>query len=255
MRRFAILTTLILSGTLAFAQDKGAAAGGPKVKSKAEGEAIMALQKAQQAGDADAVIKASDELLTKFADTDFKAYTLGVEADAYLQKGDSAKAIVYGEQALEADPSSYTSSILLANVYAATTRPTDLDKEEKLKKAEKYANDGLALVAKAPKPNPQITDAQWDEAKKSEQAQAYQALAAVAVVRKKYDDGIAQYQKAIDLTGDPIMMIKAGRALLDAKKPAEAIAFFDKAAAAPNATAQAKQIAESDKKRAQSMQK
>lgn len=250
MRRFAILTVLSLAGTLAFGQVKQ-----PKVKSKAEGQAIQALQQAQQGGDPDGIIKAADELLTKFADTDFKAYTLGVEADAYEHKEDHAKAIVYAEQALAADPSSYDSNILLANIYANTTRPTDLDKEEKLKKAEKYATDGIKLASEAPKPNPQITDAQWDEAKKSEQAQGYQALGMIAMVRKKYDDAMTNFQKGIELNPDPIIMIRAGRAMLDAKKPAEAITWFDKAAAAPNANDQVKNIAASDKKRAQSMQK
>jgi tetratricopeptide (TPR) repeat protein len=248
MRRFALLTIFMLAGTLAFAQAK-------KVKTKAEGEAVMALQKAQQAGDPDGVIKAADDLLTKFADTDFKAYILGVEADAYEHKGDHAKAIVYGEQALAADPETYDADILLANIYANTTRENDLDKEEKLKKAEKYANDGIAAAGKAPKPNPQLPDDQWEQVRKSEQAQGYQALGTIAMVRKKYDDAMAAYQKGVELDPDPVIMIRAGRAMLTARKPAEAISWFDKAAASPNATAQIKEIAAADKKRAEALPK
>ncbi len=42
-----------------------------------------------------------------------------------------------------ADPMDFDADNLLANVYALTTRDTDLDKEEKLAKADKYAHDSL----------------------------------------------------------------------------------------------------------------
>ncbi len=249
MRRFAALAITLAAGSvLAFGQ-------GRKVKSKDEATAIVALQTAQQSGNADAVIKAADDLVTKFADTEFKAYALGAEAEAYEQKGDHTKAIVYGEQALTVDPNAYTTDTLLANIYANTTRDTDLDKEEKLKKAEKYAHDAIASVTAASKPNPQVSDAEWENVKKSEQSQAYQALGTAALVRKKYDDAMANFQKGVDLNPDPIIMIRAGRALLSAKKYDEAIVWFDKAAAAPGGTEQIKSIAASDKQRALAMKK
>ncbi|MDP9169625.1 MAG: hypothetical protein M3N54_03315 [Acidobacteriota bacterium] len=248
MRRFAALTLILFAGTLAFAQ-------GRKVKTKDEATAIHALQQAQQAGDPDGIIKASDDLVTKFADTEFKGYALGAEAEAYETKNDHSKAIVYGEQALAADPGLFSTDTLLANIYANTTRDTDLDKEEKLTKAEKYAHDAITTVVAAPKPNAQVSDSDWANAQKSEQAQAYQALGTVAVVRKKYDEAMANFQKGVDLFPDPVIMLRAGRAMLNARKPDDAIVWFDKAAAAPNATDQIKSIAASDKARAVSMKK
>ena len=62
-------------------------------------------------------------------------------------------------------PRLITTDTLLANIYANTTRDTDLDKEEKLTKAEKYAQrrHGQPWLA-APKPNPQLPDdAEWDK--------------------------------------------------------------------------------------------
>jgi tetratricopeptide (TPR) repeat protein len=248
MRHFAALTLMLFAGTPAFAQGK-------HVKTKDEATAVQALQQAQQAGDPDAIIKACDAIITKFADTEFKGYALGAEAEAYEQKGDHTKAIVFGEQALVADPGAFSTDTLLANIYANTTRDTDLDKEEKLTKAEKYAHDGITGVMAAPKPNAQISDADWATAQKSEQAQAYQALGTAALVRKKYDEAIANFQKGVDLNPDPVIMIRAGRAMMTAKKPDEAIVWFDKAAAAPNATDQIKTIAAADKTRAQAMKK
>lgn len=248
MKSLTAITLIMFAGTLAFAQGK-------KVKSKAEAEAIQAMQQAQQSGNPDAVIKACEDLVGKFADTEFKGYALGAEAEAYEAKNDHTKAIVYGEQALAADPGAFTTDTLLANIYANTTRDTDLDKEEKLTKAEKYAHDAITAVQAAPKPNAQVSDADWASAQKSEQAQAYQALGTVAVTRKKYDEAMADFQKGIDLSPDPVIMLRAGRAALVFKKPDDAIVWFDKAAASPNADDKIKGIAASDKARALAMKK
>ena len=72
--------------------------------------------------------------------------------------GTSTKAIIYYQQALEANPKDYNAMLMLAAETARTTREFDLDKEEKLAKAEKYAKDGMALIPSAAKPNPQFTD-------------------------------------------------------------------------------------------------
>ena len=58
---------------------------GPKVKSKAEADAVQALFSARSAGP-DAIIKAADDLVSKFADTDFKEIAYTLEATAYEQK-------------------------------------------------------------------------------------------------------------------------------------------------------------------------
>jgi predicted Zn-dependent protease len=64
---------------------------------------------------------------------------------------------------------------------------------------------------------------------------------------------MTNYQKAIDLTPDPLIMIRAGRVMLAANKPDDAITWFDKAASAPNSDARVKQIAAQDKSRATQM--
>jgi tetratricopeptide (TPR) repeat protein len=69
-------------------------------------------------------------------------------------------------------------------------------------------------------------------------------------VRKKPDDAIADFEKALALNPDPVLMLRAGRALLVAKKYDDAIGWFEKAEAAPDSTAQIKSIATADKARA-----
>jgi len=246
MRRFAILTAVLTVAAIqAFGQAKQL-----KVKSKKEGEAVNALISAQ---DPDARIKAADELITKFSDTDFKAYALYLEADAFAQKNDNEKTIVYGEQALESDPKNYQASVLLARTYATTTKNTDLDKAEKISKITKYANDSLELLKTAAKPNAQLTDQQWTDTKNDFAGQCYFALGVAAAYSNKMDDVTANFQKVAEMDADPTDLIRAGRVLLELKKWEAAIVWFDKAAGAANANQQIKDIAAKDKARAQAM--
>jgi tetratricopeptide (TPR) repeat protein len=250
MRRYAIFAAVLLAGTVAaFAQP--AAPGGKqmKPKSKAEETAIRALLAAP---DLDSRIKAADELITKFADTEFKSFALYTEADSYAQKGNNEKAIVYAEQTLEADAKNYQAQVLLAKLYAQNVKPTDLDKQEKLTKAGKYGTDALATIAAAEKPNPQLTDAQWTEMKNDLTGQAHFALGVVAAYANKMDDVTANFTKVAELDADPVDLIRAGRVLMDLKKPAAAIPWFEKAAAAKDIQPQVKQIADSDLARAKS---
>jgi tetratricopeptide (TPR) repeat protein len=246
MRHFTPVALLALAGTQLFAQKQ------LKPKTPKEGQAINAILQAQ---DPDARIKAADELIKNFADTDFKAFALELEAESYLVKGDNDKAIVFGEQTLEVDPKNYQAAVLLAKAYAITTRVNDLDKEEKLTKAVKYANLTLELIKTAEKPNAQLPDAQWTEVKNDIMGQAYLALGISAAFHNKMDDVTADFQKVSELDSDPTDLIRGGRVLLDTKKYEQAVTWFDKAASAPNANAQIKDIAAKDKARAQAMVK
>jgi tetratricopeptide (TPR) repeat protein len=230
------------------APDKSAA--GPK-RSKGEIAAINAMLMSQTPDDR---IRTADELITKFADTDFKAFALYQEADAYEMKSNHDKAIVFAEQAVAADPKSYDALILIANVTASQTKDTDLDMAEKLSRSEKAANDGMETLKTISKPTLfQLTDAQWDNNRKISESQGWQALGTIATVRKKPDEAIADFEKALALNPDPVLMLRAGRALIVAKKYDDAIGWFEKAEAAPDSTAQIKSIATADKARASVM--
>src|ERR1043166_1993711 len=100
------------------AQQKGPAGGqgkqaqqGPAPKSQAEAQALQALFAAQ--GNPDAAIKAADDLLTKFADTDFKEIVTYMQAVAYEQKGDSDKAMIYAEKTLDVNPKNFQASLMI----------------------------------------------------------------------------------------------------------------------------------------------
>ena len=101
-----------------------------------------------------------------------------------------------GEAALAADPKSYETMLLLSEIYSRSTRPTDLDMDDRLARSDKYAKDAMAEVTKAEKPKPDIADADWAGLKQGETQRAWVSLGLSAVLRKKYDEAKADFDKA-----------------------------------------------------------
>jgi tetratricopeptide (TPR) repeat protein len=218
----------------------------PQPKSPKEIEAIKAVQAAQTADDR---LKAIDNVLTKFADTEFKPMLLQMAMQTAQQKNDFAQTTFYAQQILDSDPKNSFAEVTLAGEIARHTREFDLDKEEKLVKAEKLANETIANAPNQPKLRPDIPDEQWNATRKDLGAQAHETLGMIANLRKKYDVAIQEYTTA--LTGasapDPATYVRLGQAYIDAGKLDDASAAFDKAINSPNANAAVKQIAQGKK--------
>ena len=244
MRYVALFAICLAASSAVYAQKK-------PVRAKPSKGEVTALNTMLQAQSPDDQIKAADDFVTKFSDSAFKDLALYTEADAYEAKNNHEKAIVYAEQTLDVNPKNYDALNLIANVLANQTRDTDLDMAEKLSRAEKSAKDAMDAIKTAEKPAGfTLTDAQWDLRKKSAESQSWQALGTIALVRKKTDEAVENYNKGLALNPDPLIMLRAGRALLAAKKYDDAITLFDKAAASPDSSPQVKNIANSDKARA-----
>lgn len=242
MMRLAIAAICLCAARAAFAQENANPA-----KSAAEAAAVQAMLQAQTP---DAQIKAADELIAKYSTTNYKAYALFTEAGAWEQKGDHARAIASCEKALAADPKYFDAEILMADVITSNTGDSDTDKADKLARAEKAARHALDAIKTAPKPRLfQMTDAEWASMKNSSASQAWQVLAVAATIEKKADEAIADYERGLALTPDPGLMVRAGRALEGFQKYDDAVGWFDKAIASPNADAQLKDIAAKDKTR------
>ena len=245
MKRMILTGALALAAGVSSLMAQAAPPKAPAPKSKDELAAVQALFTATRNGP-DATIKAAEDLLTKFADTDFKDVALFSEAQAYQQKRDAGKAQVYAERALEANPRNFQATLMLAELLAQNTRENDLDKEEKLGRSEKYANETIQLVKAAAKPNPQIPDQQWEDAKKDLTAEAHNALGLAALVRKKYDVAAAEFKTAADgsSTPEPTFLVREASALQLGGKNDEAIAICDKVMADSSILAQIRQVSQ-----------
>jgi tetratricopeptide (TPR) repeat protein len=218
----------------------------PNTKSADESQAVMTLMHAQ--GNPDETIKAADDLVTKYADTFYKETALLLEANAYEQKGDLAKAQVYGEMVLKVNPKNFQVTNMLGDMIVQQTHDTDLDKEQKLASAEKYYDSTIEDLKTAEKPNPQLTDAQWEDGKKYLVAVAHNGLGMVALTRKKYDVAITEFKSASDGAPDePAFQVRLASAYQQSGKNDEAVAICDKLLADPQLHPRIRQVAQSIK--------
>ncbi|MGE5568382.1 MAG: tetratricopeptide repeat protein [Rhodospirillales bacterium] len=237
------------------AQTQAAPAGGspvakqPSVKSQAEGEALQAIF---QTTDANSRIKAADEFVVKFADSEFKPFVLMVAAETYRQMNNYENTVIYGERVLEADPQNYMAMLLLASTIAQRTREHDLDREEKLGRVEKYVKTALDLIEKAPRPRPDVTDDQWNQAKADFKAQAHEAMGMAAIARKNYPAAITELKTAIEMspTPDPATQVRLGAVYNLAGQYDNAIATLNQVMATPDLHPQIRQIAQAERARA-----
>jgi len=238
MKTKSLIAALLIAGTLAMGQ---------QVKSKKEAEAVQAVLGATTP---DQRIAAADNLLSKYKDTEFKSIALQMAGEAYSQKGDGPNAIVYGDRAIEANPHNFQALLLVSSQTARMTKEFDLDKDEKLKRATKLANDAITAISAAEKPNPQLTDEQWTGIKKDLTADAHETLGIIATIDKKWDAAITEYQAAIDGATTPsyTAMVRLAAVFNNDKKYDEASTVADKViAGAPD---NLKKIAQQEKLRA-----
>jgi tetratricopeptide (TPR) repeat protein len=243
---------VIISGVLALTMGLAGLVAQKQLQPKSKGE-LEALQAAFGAQDPTAKIQACENVLTKYADTQFKPILLLMIAQSYQQKGDADNAQIYAERVLkEGDPANYQAKIMLAELIAQRTKEFDLDKDEKLAQVDKYANGAIEDLKTAQKPNPQLPDDQWEAVKKDMTAQAYQALGMGAMLRKKYDVAITDFKTAVDVasTPDAATEVRLASAYNAAGKYDDAIAMLDKVMAAPNVHPAIKQFAQAERVRA-----
>lgn len=217
-----------------------------KVKSQKEQQAILAVQVAK---DSDERIKAIENVLTNFADTEFKTVLLQMAVQTEVDKGDYAQTVFYADRLLKADPKNAFALITLASETARHTRENDLDKDEQLTKVDKWAKDGIEAAKTTPKVRQDVSDADWEGYRKDLQAQGYVALGMADVLRKNADGAINNYKQSLMLgsTPNPATMVRLAQVYMSVGKLDDANFTLDKALSTPNIAPQIKSVAENFK--------
>jgi tetratricopeptide (TPR) repeat protein len=225
----------------------------PAIKTQEE---LNGLQAILTAASNQARIDAVDAFVEKFPKSEWLGFALQLGAVSYQQMNDYENLMIYGERALEADPNSYQVMLAMATALAQRTREFDLDKEEKLSRATELANDALKTLSTALRPNANITDAQWEAAKNDLTSQAYEALGMVAMIRENYEEAVDQFKKSIDMNTNPVPVtqVRLGSAYINLGNYGEAMATLDAALANPELQGQARELAQTQRDRAEKMQ-
>ena len=224
-----------VAGSLALAQ---------KPKSNKERDAIIAVQNALTP---DARMEAIENMLTNFADTEYKAILLETAIDMALQKNDPVQTTIYAERLLEADPKNLNAISTLATVTGNGIRENDLDKEDKLKRVDELTGQCLKIGPEATNPNKLRTDEVWEQTRATYLAGCHEAVAATAILRKKPDVAVSEYQASLAARKDPATMVRLGQVLSVTKRYDEAIAMFEQAQNFPDVHPTIKQVASNER--------
>lgn len=215
-----------------------------KPKSQKEVQAITAVQVAATPDDR---IKAVENVLTNFADTEFKVALLQIAVQAEEQKNDYAQIVFYSDRLLKADPKNTFALVTLASETARHTRENDLDKDEQLAKVDKWAKEGIEDAKTMPKVNANETDADLEKDRKDMQAQAYVAMGMADLLRKNYNGAIDNYKLSLNIqeaNPNPATFVRLAQVYMSTGKLDDANFALDKAINTPNVPAQIKQVAE-----------
>jgi len=235
-----ILTGLVLMASV------GGVMAQIKPKSKEEAEAVQALAAAESQSP-DAVIKAAEDLLAKFADTEYKEVALLMEADAYQKKGDYAGAEITDQRVLEANPKNAQAAMQLGELIVQHVRENDLDKDAQLAKAEKDFDLAMSNLDSKPAV---VTEDKWEAAKKQMRAEIENDQGLVALARKNYDTAATQFKKADDIDPQPAYQVRLASAYQQGGKNDDAIAICDKLLADPQLHPTIRRVAEAVKTKA-----
>lgn len=247
LRSAAYATALFAAVIPVFAQQQ--AAQTPKPKSQKEVQALQKVQAAAQQNNPDAEVQAINDVLENFQDTEYKNMLLTMAMDAEARKGDYEQTIVWGERAVQADPSNIQAFDTLAQDIAQHTRDTDLDKDKSLQKVKDYANKALDLLKTASAPPAGVPPEQWPDLKKDLTAQAHEALGMAAAVNKQYPEAVNDLKTAAaeGSKPSPVTMARLAQAYNGAKQYDDAITNADKVLAMADAPAAVKQFAQQQK--------
>jgi tetratricopeptide (TPR) repeat protein len=218
MNRFLRISAIVLAcASLMFSQ---------QAQSQEELDAALAVQ---NASDPNARIAAAQTLLIEYKDTEFKEFANLMLMASYQELNDLENMVMYAEQTLAINPSNVEVLLELAYTIPSRTREFDLDKAEKLSRAEGHATKALALIPNLTKLDPNLPDNQWLNIKKDYMSRGNESLGVIESKRENYDAAVSLLQKAIDGAPQAIAMTyyHLADAQLGAGKKAEAIAAIN----------------------------
>src|SRR5580698_6172639 len=198
-----------------------------KPKSQKESQAILAVQMAKTP---DERITAIENVLTNFADTEFKVPLLQMAVQSEQQKNDYAQTVFYADRLLKADPKNTFALVTLASETARHTRENDLDKDEQLAKVDKWAKDAIEAAKVMPKLRADVPDADWEGYRKDLEAQGMVALGMADTLRKNYDGAAANYRLSLTTgtTPNPATFIRLAQVYMATGKLDDANFTLDK---------------------------
>ena len=224
------ILTLILTGLVCLAS---LVAQMPQFKSQAEIDAFMSVQSAATAQER---ASAGADFIAKYPKSEAVGLASYMTMLSYQQLNDFDNMLLYGGMVLDANPApgmKVGTLISLANAIPLRTREFDLDKEEKLSRAEDYAKEAMTLIPTIVKMDPNMSDDEWLATKMDFMSQCHEAIGGVNLKRENYAEAETSLRKALEMSPNPttFTMFNLATALSKQGKKQEAAEMADRCTA------------------------
>ncbi len=172
-------------------------------------------------------IQLGEDFLKKYPASRYAESVYSRLASAYLAAGDVDKMFAAGEKALELKPDDVDVLALMALVMPRRLNTSALDAAQRLDRAEKYARQGIELLATLPKPAT-LTDADFARAKNDKLSMCHSGLGFIHFYRQKYADSASELEQAAKLSSapDPVDFFLLGTVLHQMKRYNDAVSAY-----------------------------
>lgn len=197
-----------------------------------EEDAYKAFFDLKAAGDEQAMITSGEAFLKKFPESRYRESVYSRLAQAYLNAGQLDRMLAAGEKALEINENDVDVLSVLSFGMLRRFNRDDLDAEQKLEKAERYARRGIDILNAMTKPET-MTEENFERAKNEKLSMCNSGLGLSYLHRQRYADSIAAFELATTLapSPDPTDVYLLGILYEATKRYADAATTFDKCSA------------------------
>ena len=255
MKRAAIVIAVLGMCVGSVGQDKGATQNPPAGQSAAQGQSPAAGQSAATAPqgkrppqaktqpefeaykaaialtDGAAVEKAADDFAAKYPDSELRVMLYKAAMGRYQQVNNADKMLEMAQKALTMDPDDPQALLGAAQVLAERTHDTDLDKDQKLAEAKKYAERALVTID-TDLPTSGYPPDQLATFKARSRSDAYAIIGTIAFNAKSWSEAETQLRKSVEADPqepDSVSIFRLAVSLDMQNKIPEAMKYADQA--------------------------
>ncbi len=204
----------------------------PPVNEKEEADYKMFFT--TPAADSKLLTERGEAFLKEFPESRYNETVYSKLANAYLALNQVDKMTVAGEKALELNPNNVDVLALLAYAIPRRADPGQLDFQQKIQKAERYAKQTIEVLNALTKPE-QMTEEDFVKAKNQKISLARSGLGVVYFHLRRYPEMVTEMEQVIALSqeSDPVDYYLMGIAYQNSKRYSDAATAYEKCAAMP----------------------
>jgi len=185
----------------------------PQAKTQDE---YKAYQEAAAKPDPPSLEQAANDFANKYPTSELRSVLFQREMQVYQSANNAEKTIEAGKKVITIDPDNAAALVTVALVIANKTREGDLDRDERMAEASKYANHALESIDNGTGVPAGTADDKVPMFKELVRSMAYSSLGTVEFNRKNYPQAETYLRKSVEnstLQPDPVTWLQLSLAL------------------------------------------